>query len=236
MPRPDRAAAGQKPSVESGPAFSEDAIASEFVARHGSGWRHVTAWGAWYRWNGMVWQRDEAGLVRELVRRVCRSIANGNGRGEGCAARGGRSDHLGGAAHRRGRPARRNRDVGLGRPPDASEHAGRCHRTDDRRGLPHEPSLLLTQITAASKGSGLPDVDELPRRGHRRRQGAAWPTCAARRLLPDRGDDRAGLRLLLRARREREVGVPPDRRCRSRATTPRPPRSTPSWRSAETGT
>lgn len=58
-----------------GPALSDDAIAADFAARHGRHWKHVPAWGAWYQWCGNVWERDETGAVRELVRRVCRLAA-----------------------------------------------------------------------------------------------------------------------------------------------------------------
>ena len=57
------------------PALSDDAIAADFADHHGEHWKHVPAWGAWYQWCGKVWERDETGRVRELVRRVCRSAA-----------------------------------------------------------------------------------------------------------------------------------------------------------------
>ena len=56
-------------------ALSDDAIAADFVARHGSHCKYVPAWGAWYRWYSNTWERDETGSVRELIRQVCRSSA-----------------------------------------------------------------------------------------------------------------------------------------------------------------
>ncbi|RUT32427.1 hypothetical protein EMQ25_04505 [Arsenicitalea aurantiaca] len=57
------------------PALSDDAIAADFAARHSQHWKHVPAWGTWYQWRGNVWERDETGMVRELVRQVCRAAA-----------------------------------------------------------------------------------------------------------------------------------------------------------------
>lgn len=54
------------------PALSEDRLAADFVERHERDWRYVAAWGAWMRWSGSRWVRDETLAIREAVRRVCR--------------------------------------------------------------------------------------------------------------------------------------------------------------------
>ena len=60
------------------PDQSEDAIAAEFAALHQKAWRHVPIWGAWFNWNGGVWQKDSVAGVREEVRQTCRSVAGRN--------------------------------------------------------------------------------------------------------------------------------------------------------------
>lgn len=57
------------------PERSEDAIAFEFVQRHGRDWRHVAAWNSWFGWKDGKWHRDDVGRVRELMRQVCREVA-----------------------------------------------------------------------------------------------------------------------------------------------------------------
>lgn len=57
------------------PPFSEDALALTFAERHAETWRFVPAWGSWMRWTGIVWERDETRLVKNLVRHVCREAA-----------------------------------------------------------------------------------------------------------------------------------------------------------------
>lgn len=53
-------------------AFSEDALAAEWVKRHGDNWRYIAQWGQWYNWQGDVWQKDERQQPFELARTVCR--------------------------------------------------------------------------------------------------------------------------------------------------------------------
>ena len=64
----------------SAPEQSEDAIAAEFAAYHAVTWRNVPVWGAWFFWNGAVWQKDSVAAVREAVRQTCRAIAIKNGK------------------------------------------------------------------------------------------------------------------------------------------------------------
>ncbi|WBL32177.1 phage/plasmid primase, P4 family [Sinirhodobacter sp. HNIBRBA609] len=56
-------------------ALSEDALAARFVALNGGCWRHVPAWRSWFHWNGKVWAKDEKGSVREAMRLICRDAA-----------------------------------------------------------------------------------------------------------------------------------------------------------------
>ena len=60
-------------------ALSDDALAASFIALNGATWRNVPAWGAWFAWLGTHWCRDESGMVRELVRQVCRKAAQSAG-------------------------------------------------------------------------------------------------------------------------------------------------------------
>ena len=57
------------------PNLSEDDLAHRFRRLHHKSWKFVAAWGAWYRWNGQKWGKDELGAAHELVRLVCREGA-----------------------------------------------------------------------------------------------------------------------------------------------------------------
>lgn len=72
-PMPEPTCAGAR--AEGLTPNSDDALAANFVARHGGHWRHVAGWGAWYEWSGTKWHRDETNNMRNLVRMVCRGFA-----------------------------------------------------------------------------------------------------------------------------------------------------------------
>jgi putative DNA primase/helicase len=59
------------------PAFSEDALASEFTNRHGDQLRYVAAWGKWMRWDGASWRDDSTLSVYDDARLICREMAAG---------------------------------------------------------------------------------------------------------------------------------------------------------------
>lgn len=65
----------QDGSPITGPEFSEDAIAQEFVRDFGKDWRHVSIWGQWLFWTGQVWKRDTVGGAFEMARTACRMAA-----------------------------------------------------------------------------------------------------------------------------------------------------------------
>ncbi len=53
-------------------AFSEDALAVEWVNKHGDGWRYVSAYDCWYQWNGASWRECETNLYFDLARHITR--------------------------------------------------------------------------------------------------------------------------------------------------------------------
>jgi putative DNA primase/helicase len=57
------------------PAFSDDALALAFSARHDGQLLYVPAWGHWLRWDGGRWARDDTLSVFDLCRHVCREAA-----------------------------------------------------------------------------------------------------------------------------------------------------------------
>lgn len=56
------------------PDFSDDALALEFVAQYGKGYRWSPGLG-WMADSGVVWQRDDAMTRFDLARKICRSAA-----------------------------------------------------------------------------------------------------------------------------------------------------------------
>lgn len=57
------------------PTAGQDALASEFSARHGADWRYVAAWSRWLRWDGQAWRHEQTLQVYDLARVVCREVA-----------------------------------------------------------------------------------------------------------------------------------------------------------------
>ena len=52
--------------------FTEDALASQFTARHEHELRYVVPWGAWLRWDGTRWNFEKTHLAFDLARQVAR--------------------------------------------------------------------------------------------------------------------------------------------------------------------
>jgi putative DNA primase/helicase len=65
----------QKPATGLAPMFSDDALALDFAERHANDLRYVAAWSHWYSYNGQCWQCDETLKVFDLVRKLCRDMA-----------------------------------------------------------------------------------------------------------------------------------------------------------------
>jgi putative DNA primase/helicase len=57
------------------PAFSDEALALRFAARHAQSLRFVAGWGAWMEWTGSVWRRDSTLAAFDLARAICREAA-----------------------------------------------------------------------------------------------------------------------------------------------------------------
>lgn len=53
-------------------AMSEDCLADHFAGVHGSSWRFVNGWGAWFEWRGDGWHRDDTMKVDRLAVEVTR--------------------------------------------------------------------------------------------------------------------------------------------------------------------
>jgi putative DNA primase/helicase len=57
------------------PAYSDEALALRFAARHADGRRFVAAFGKWFLFDGMRWRTDETLETVYLVRKSCREAA-----------------------------------------------------------------------------------------------------------------------------------------------------------------
>jgi putative DNA primase/helicase len=55
--------------------LTEDELASTFTERHGDELRYVAAWGAWLRWCGSSWHRENTLAAFDMARAVCRDAA-----------------------------------------------------------------------------------------------------------------------------------------------------------------
>lgn len=135
---------------------SDDDLAALFITTHGTDWRHVPAWGAWYHWSGMCWQRDEPGFIREQVRRLCREAA------VDCEKAGEirriRSEKTITAIVRvvATDPAVATRVADWDAHPMLLNTPAGVVDLASGEIRDHDPSLLLSQMTAASPGSGCP--------------------------------------------------------------------------------
>jgi putative DNA primase/helicase len=49
----------------------EDALAREFIDRHGDEFRYVDLWGRWMRWADVRWQHEATRLALDLAARIC---------------------------------------------------------------------------------------------------------------------------------------------------------------------
>jgi putative DNA primase/helicase len=58
---------------------TEDSAAVEFVSLHGENLRYCHDSGAWYRWNGNIWQKDRTGLAYQWARELARRLSEDSG-------------------------------------------------------------------------------------------------------------------------------------------------------------
>jgi putative DNA primase/helicase len=54
---------------------TEDSAAVEFVDLHGDGLRYCHSTGAWFRWNGVIWAKDQTGIAFQWARELARRLA-----------------------------------------------------------------------------------------------------------------------------------------------------------------
>ena len=136
--------------------FSEDAIAARFVLECGNAWKHVATWGKWYLWTGTHWAENTTGLAHQDVRLICRAT----------------SLDVDKAAEARKISSGRTMtavqkiaasDPGIALGPEAFDRHPMLLNTPD--GIldletgsqgPHDPLLLLTQITSVAPATGCP--------------------------------------------------------------------------------
>ena len=139
-----------------GTYFSDDTLAAMFVDREGADWRHVAAWNTWFRWTGLSWQRDETNRIREQVRQACRAAAQAcdkpnevrricSDKTISAVARIAASD-----------PSIATRTSELDAHPMLLNTPAGVIDLETGEVQDHDRELLLTQMTAASLGSGCP--------------------------------------------------------------------------------
>jgi P4 family phage/plasmid primase-like protien len=138
------------------PKHSDDALAAVFVARHGSMTRRVETWGSWFVWSGRVWERDETGSTREMMRQVCRTAASTADNPN--HARRIASDKTIAAALRivGSDPSIATRTAEWDAHAILLNTPAGIVDLDTGEIIAHDPSLLLTQITSASPGTECP--------------------------------------------------------------------------------
>jgi P4 family phage/plasmid primase-like protien len=145
--------AGEAPTA---PSLSEDALAAEFVARHGAEWRHVAAWSTWLSWTGTHWSKDDTHAVREIVRQVCRAAILPDTRPT--EAKRVASEKTIRAVERiaSSDPVIAARVGDWDSEPFLLNTPGGVVDLDTGEVSPHRQSLMLTQLTTASPGSDCP--------------------------------------------------------------------------------
>lgn len=58
------------------PAFSDDALAMQFVASAGGNWRYISSNGKWIRWDSARWKIDQVELIKDHIRLLLRHVSN----------------------------------------------------------------------------------------------------------------------------------------------------------------
>src|SRR6266404_2980911 len=54
---------------------TEDSAAVQFVEQHGEDLRYCHSTGAWFRWNGVYWSKDQTGIAFQWARELARRLA-----------------------------------------------------------------------------------------------------------------------------------------------------------------
>jgi putative DNA primase/helicase len=81
--------AGEEPHPEQSqraPPDSDEQLALRFAERHARELRFVAGWGAWMKWDGQVWRKDETLEAFCLARTVCREAAAVSNKGMSLAS------------------------------------------------------------------------------------------------------------------------------------------------------
>lgn len=142
-----------EPEVETpAPAFSDEALALRFAAKHAHELRFVAPWGKWQLWNGRRWHPDETKAALNFSRQVCREAAAGCDKANIASTLA--SAKTVGAIERLAKADRRlaatvdqwDADPWLLNTPDGVIDL----RTGDMR--PHDPGDYITRITAVGPG------------------------------------------------------------------------------------
>ena len=189
------------------PAFSEDAIALVFTARHLDEVRYTAKWGQWHLWDGQRWAEDRKRKVFSMARTICREVA---------------------MASRRRRPsetlANNKTKMGvLGLAMDDQRTAAVAEQWDadiwqlctpggmvdlqTGKLRPALPGDYCTMMTAVAPGGTCPLWHGFPRHGDRGRQGADPFPASLLRLRAHRLDQRADPAVPVGPRRQRQDRV-----------------------------
>lgn len=153
--RVDSARHGPMTLTDSGiapPALSEDALTAAFVAGHAAHWRRVAVWGAWMRWTGARWERDDTHAVLEAIRQVARNAIPPDARPS--EARRIASERTIRAVERiaAADPALAARVEDWDRNPFLFNTPAAIVDLESGELIPHDPNRMLTQIAGASPG------------------------------------------------------------------------------------
>ena len=57
--------------------ITEDSAALNFVDQRGDSLRFCHSTGAWFRWNGVFWAKDDTGVAYHWARELARELAEG---------------------------------------------------------------------------------------------------------------------------------------------------------------
>lgn len=144
------------PASLAAPEHSEDEIATLFVGRHVNDWRHVPAFGTWFKWTGTHWAQNETRAIGEDIRQVCRTAAANAGSAQLARRLASQKTILAVEKICSADPAISTAPQQWDAHPMLLNTPGGVINLQTGESFEHDRNLLLSQITSCTTGAGCP--------------------------------------------------------------------------------